>query len=295
MVRVATEADKVDVVELLRHAPFRHIHADWRLPIDWLGEKSFVVIPKTPLSERLDTFTTKLFPQRSMLMGCLVATADPAPAAWVRAAALDYIEQPEVALGEMLVEVEAALVETAVTHLAWLVIDSWPLAWLDNYDFFQANEIETYLKEDLSLPPQRPISDITLRPVTLDDMPALAAIETAAFEPLWRHSLDSLRLALNQTISFDVAEWQGQVAGFQFSTTARRRGAHLSRLTVSPEVQGKGVGSALLSHAIEGYRRRQLQYVSLNTQLDNDASLRLYEKFGFRPSNARLPVMVKSL
>lgn len=295
MVRVATEADKVDIVELLRHAPFRHIHADWRLPVDWLGEKSFVVIPKMPLSERLDTFTTKLFPQRSMLMGCLVATADPAPASWVRAAALDYIEQPEVALGEMLAQVEAALVETAVTHLAWLIIDTWPLAWLANYDFFQANEIETYVKEDLSLPPQPPAADLVVRPVVLDDMPVLAAMETAAFEPLWRHSLDSLRLAFSQTISFDVAEWQGQVVGFQFSTTARRRGAHLSRLTVSPDVQGKGVGSALLSHAIEGYRQRQLEYVSLNTQIDNYASLRLYEKFGFRPAEERLPVMVKSL
>jgi ribosomal protein S18 acetylase RimI-like enzyme len=295
MVRVATTADKTDIVELLRHAPFRHIHADWRLPVDWLGEDSFVVIPKTPLPEKLESFTAKLFPQRSMLMGCLAATADPVPAAWVRAAALNYIEQPEVALGKMLAHVEAYLVQTAVTELAWLVVDTWPLAWLANFDFQQVNEIETYLKQDLSLPALRPVPDLTIRPAELDDMPCLAQMETAAFDPLWRHSLNSLRLAINQTISFDVALWRGRLIGFQLSTAARRHGAHLSRLTVDPAVQGLGIGSALLAHAIEGYRQQGLQYVSLNTQIDNFPSLNLYRKFSFKPANDRLPVMVKSL
>ena len=295
MVRIATRADNVDIIELLRHAPFRHIHADWRLPVDWLGEESFVVIPKTPLPQRLQSFTEKLFPQRCQLLGCLVATADPAPAAWVRAAALDYVEQPEVALGHMLARVEAHLVKTAVTHLAWLVVDSWPLAWLNNFDFYQENEIETFIKDDFSVPPVRPVPDLIIRPAEPGDMVALAAIETAAFAPLWRHSLDSLRLAYKQTLSFEVAEWQGRLAGFQFSTSARRRGAHLSRLTVDPAAHGQGIGAALLAHAIASYQRRSLNYVSLNTQIDNNASLRLYEKFGFRPAHDRLPVMVKSL
>jgi ribosomal protein S18 acetylase RimI-like enzyme len=52
-----------------------------------------------------------------------------------------------------------------------------------------------------------------------------------------------------------VAEWQGRLVGFQFSTSARRRGAHLSRLTVDPAA-GQGIGSALLAHAIEEYQRR---------------------------------------
>jgi hypothetical protein len=53
----------------------------------------------------------------------------------------------------MLAEVEAHLVKTAVTQLAWLIVDSWPLAWLPDFDFYQVNEIETYIKDDLSLPP----------------------------------------------------------------------------------------------------------------------------------------------
>lgn len=295
MVRVATETDKADIVDLLRQAPFQHIHADWRLPVDWLGEKSFVVIPKTPLPSTLTSVRTKIFPQRSRLLGCLAATADPAPAAWVRAAALAYIEQPEVALGEMLAEVEAQLVKVGVTELAWLVVETWPMAWLPNFDFRQANEIETFIKPDLSLPPVRPVADLTIRPAAADDLARLAELETAAFDPLWRHSLDSLRLAYRQTANFTVAVWRGHVVGFQFSTSARRRGAHLSRLTVDPSMQGVGIGSALLAQAIESYRQQGLQYVSLNTQIDNFPSLQLYRKFNFEPTHDRLPVMVKSL
>jgi ribosomal protein S18 acetylase RimI-like enzyme len=295
MVRVATTADKADIMELLRHAPFRHIHADWRLPVDWLGEESFVVIPKTPLPHPVETMTMKLFPQRSLLLGCLVATADPVPAAWVRAAALDYIDQPEVALEKMVTRVGAYLAQLGVTQLAWLIIDRWPLAWLAALDFYQDNEIETYLKQDLTLPTVRTVDDLIIRPAGVEDLPRLAELEAAAFDPLWRHSLAALRLAYGQTLSFDVAVWRGRLVGFQFSTTARRRGAHLSRLTVDPAVQGLGIGSALLAHAIEGYRRQQLAYISLNTQVDNAPSLHLYRKFNFRPVDDRLPVMVKSL
>jgi ribosomal protein S18 acetylase RimI-like enzyme len=295
MVRVATEADKVDIVELLRHAPYRHIHSDWRLPVDWLGEKSFVVIPKTPLPHTLESVTAKLFSQRSLLLGCLAATADDSPAAWVRAVALDYIEQPEVALGKMLAEVEAYLGQTAVTELAWLIVDGWPMAWLPNFGFQQVNEIETYMKDDLTLPPIRSVPDLIIRPAGMDDMPGLARLEKAAFGPLWRHSLSSLRLAYSQTISFTVAIWRNQLVGFQFSTTARRRGAHLSRMTVDPDMQGLGIGSALLAHAIGEYKQQGVQYVSLNTQIDNFPSLKLYRKFNFEPTNDRLPVMVKSI
>jgi ribosomal protein S18 acetylase RimI-like enzyme len=296
MVRIATVADKVDIVELLRHAPFRHIHADWRLPVDWLGEESFVVIPKMPLPDPVETVTTKLFPQRSLLLGCLVATADPAPAAWVRAAALAYIDQPEVALGKMLEYVENYLAkEKGVTQLAWLIVDKWPLAWLPAFDFHQENEIVTYLKQDLLVPPARAVAELKLRPARLQDMPRLAEMERAAFDPLWRHSQASLCLALAQTISFDVAIWRGRLVGFQFSTAARRQGAHLSRLTVDPAVQGVGIGSALLAHAIQGYQQQGLRYISLNTQVDNAPSLHLYHKFGFQLVDDPLPVMVKSL
>ena len=40
-VRVANSGDKRVINRLIRGAPFCHIHADWRLPVDWLGWPEF--------------------------------------------------------------------------------------------------------------------------------------------------------------------------------------------------------------------------------------------------------------
>jgi ribosomal protein S18 acetylase RimI-like enzyme len=66
--------------------------------------------------------------------------------------------------------------------------------------------------------------------------------------------------------------------------------AHLSRMTVHPDHQGRGIGAALVARAIDGYHQRNLRAVSLNTQSDNLASRRLYERFGFRPTGYTYPV-----
>jgi ribosomal protein S18 acetylase RimI-like enzyme len=66
--------------------------------------------------------------------------------------------------------------------------------------------------------------------------------------------------------------------------------AHLSRMTVHPDHQGRGIGAALVARAIDGYHQRNLHAVSLNTQSDNLASRRLYERFGFRPTGYTYPV-----
>jgi ribosomal protein S18 acetylase RimI-like enzyme len=122
----------------------------------------------------------------------------------------------------------------------------------------------------------------------------LEQIEARAFEPLWRHSVSTLRLAWQHTVSFDVAAVDGQVVGFQFSTPSET-GAHLARLTVHPSFQGKGIGSHLMAYALAGYRRQGLKAATLNTQADNDASQNLYKRFGFQPNGQKFPVWVVDL
>jgi ribosomal-protein-alanine N-acetyltransferase len=125
-------------------------------------------------------------------------------------------------------------------------------------------------------------------------LPRLAEIEAITFDPLWRHSAIALALAHQQAWSFDVAEMNGHIVGFQFSTRSPR-GAHLARMAVHPHYQGRGVGAALLARAMAHYHAEGLRRVTLNTQMDNLASKRLYERFGFRPSGEEFPVWVMAL
>lgn len=288
-IRVATRADAAAITDLLRHAPYSHIHVDWHYPVDWLGSPGFVVQEDPQTATPDPPLTSRLFSTRARLLACLAVAADPPPAAWVRLAALEEVLDPVGTLAAMLAEVVAYLRETAVTELAWMPIEDWPAAWLHELGFHTVNEIETYVKNAMTVPPVREVPGLVIRPVDAADLSTLAQIEAEAFVPLWRHSKVGLTLARRQAFSFDVAELNGQIVGFQFSTHGRS-GAHLARMTVAPAFQGSGIGSALLAHTIRHYQRRGLRQVTLNTQVDNLPSQRLYKRFGFHTNGERFPV-----
>ncbi|MFN3492474.1 MAG: GNAT family N-acetyltransferase, partial [Anaerolineales bacterium] len=68
--------------------------------------------------------------------------------------------------------------------------------------------------------------------------------------------------------------------------------AHLARLAVRPEAQGRGVASALVSHLIQNLNSNQNGNLSVNTQEDNFASLALYKKLGFSKTGEYFPVLI---
>ncbi|HEX6385743.1 MAG TPA: GNAT family N-acetyltransferase [Anaerolineae bacterium] len=292
-VRVAARADASAIMNLLGTAAYTHYHVDWYLPGDWLGSSGFVVQPESESPAR-GSVTARLLGTRPRLRACLAAAADPLPAAWVRVVAIAGVARPRDSLAAMMELAVANLRRQGVTELAWLAVEEWPNSWLPELGFIRTNQIETYIKEDKAIPPVNPVPGLHIRQVLDSDMEALARLEAAAFQPLWRHSAHALAIARGQTLSFDVALLDDEIVGFQLSASSNS-GAHLVRMTVSPERQQMGIGSALLARTLEGYYRRGLTHVSLNTQVDNTASQRLYRKFGFRASRQRLPVWTREL
>ena len=121
------------------------------------------------------------------------------------------------------------------------------------------------------------------------DLPAVAEVDAAAFDPLWQNSLPSLERAYPQAVLATVIEANGQVLGYQLSTR-NPLGAHLARLAVRPELQGFGLGRALIADLIQQADRHAMYRLTVNTQSDNAASLALYKKTGFRETGERFPV-----
>jgi len=288
-VRVARRSDAADIRKLLQTAEYRHLHIDWYVPGDWLGSPGFVVLPN-PVKNS-GSVAAKMLGQTDSLVACLAAAADPLPAAWVRVAAINSPDQSDAPsmLAALLKSVIPFLRQQQVTQLAWLTADEWPNFWLKKLGFQQVNQIETYIKEDRDLPLVKPVPGLRIRPVIDSDLDRLAQIEENALDPLWRHSSQALIIARPQSLSFDVAVWREKIAAFQLSVRSEQ-GAHLVRLTVDPQYQRTGIGSALLAHALSGYYQQNLHTVTLNTQADNEASHVLYRKFGFQSGGYRLPV-----
>ena len=81
-IRTAQISDRHLLAQLWQTAGYVHVHAEWQLPVDWLGEPGFVVWDES--ATRPLTFPPR---EEMILRACLALIADPLPSAWVRIAA----------------------------------------------------------------------------------------------------------------------------------------------------------------------------------------------------------------
>ena len=115
------------------------------------------------------------------------------------------------------------------------------------------------------------------------------AVDRSSFVQIWQNTQDYLEIAFRQANIATIAEYEGRLVGYQISTSTPM-GGHLARLAVSPEFQGRGVGSSLLCDVLEQFHRRGAHAVTVNTQHDNYASISLYKKFGFVATGETYPI-----
>lgn len=282
-IRTAVQQDAGAIMRLLQTAELGHIHVDWRLPGEWLGEPAFFVHEASSGQRR-----SKLLGEpRPQIDAVLCVAADPPPASWVRISGLRNSE--DLSLMAEMIRIAIDTLPPEVNEIAWFVTDSWPYAWLRQLGFRKADDVMTYRKNDFSIPRLDAPSALQIRPVREEEMPLLAEIEATAFAPRWRHSAEALAMAWKQSLSFDVAEVGDRLIGFQFSTHGPYS-AHLARMTVHPDWQGQGVGGALLAEALASYQAAGAVYATLNTQRANEPSRKLYTRFGFEPTGQEFPV-----
>lgn len=137
-----------------------------------------------------------------------------------------------------------------------------------------------------------------LRPTQKTDFASLAAVDAAAFEPLW-HMGESDLLALNRDCRFEVAETDRTPIGYaalrlhQDGSAHGFSGAQVVRLAVHPNAQKQGVGRQLLVSCLAYARSLGIRRIYLNTQESNGRSRKLYESIQFQIRGRPVPVLVK--
>lgn len=89
------------------------------------------------------------------------------------------------------------------------------------------------------------------------------------------------RFAAEPTAAF-AAELDGQVVGSNFATNWGSVG-FFGPLTVHPDVQGSGLGSALMEPAMERFDTWGTRHAGLYTFAESAKHVGLYQKFGFYP------------
>ncbi len=88
---------------------------------------------------------------------------------------------------------------------------------------------------------------------------------------------------------FFVAEEGGAIVGFASVHSRWFWGGEIfgeiHELVVAPAHRRRGIGSALLRHAIDFLRSKKRKRIGLWVGRENEQAKRLYRKFGFRPTD----------
>jgi ribosomal-protein-alanine N-acetyltransferase len=271
-VRPAGLQDRQLVSSLIFYENHAHRHLDWRPPLDWLGSPYFWLIE-----------------ENGRALAVLACPPDPPGVAWIRLFAFSGQVSAVEAWSALWELAREEIARRGGAQVGLIAMQGWMRELLARTDFDRPQTIVMLeWRGRAFLPPSVP-SVTRLRPMTADDLPAVAQVDAEAFDPFWHNSPDALARAFSQAALATVAESDGRVVGYQLST-GNPTGAHLARLAVRKEAQGVGLGAALVADLIVKMRQRGAFRISVNTQNDNLASLKLYQRLGFTRTGKEYPV-----
>ncbi len=271
-IRPATTSDQQKLADLIFFESHVHRHLDWRTPLDWLGHSPYWVLQ-----------------EGRQLTAALACPTDPESIAWIRIFAYASHVSGHLAWPALWHPARDQLAEQGGATVAAIATQQWFDQLLLAAQFHLSGHIVLLEWNEETVEPHTARTSVHVRAMTTEDLPQVVEVDTAAFEPLWRNSLPALRKAYQQSSYATVAEGDNGLVGYQISSGGAF-GAHLARLAVLPEIQGRGVGAALVSELIQHMRQRGGSKVTVNTQANNAASLALYTRLGFQRTGEKYPV-----
>lgn len=135
--------------------------------------------------------------------------------------------------------------------------------------------------------PGAPRPPVTVRTAQPEDLPVLAALETAGFPPNRAWSAPLLRLELEAPGALMLlAEGPDGIVGYAaFRTVADE--SELLRLAVHPDARRRGIGRALVRAGLAASAVRGARRCFLEVRLHNRAAINLYRALGFRDAGRR--------
>lgn len=273
-VRRAVLEDHQQIAGLLFHETNIHRHLDWRSPLGWLGSANFWVLE-----------------EGGRVLAAMACPQDPPLVSWIRVFGyLPHLSGAE-AWNTLWDAASADMAGSRGAQVAAIVVKQWFQTILLHSGFTPRQSITLlelrgeYFARSFPVP-----KGLRIRGMLEEDLQAVADLDLQAFGPFWHNTRSALDRARLQAVYASVAEDSSGVIGYQLST-GNPFGAHLARLGVRKEAQGRGIGAALVSDLVDHLGPIHLSRISVNTQSDNEASLALYKKLGFIRTGEQYPVL----
>ena len=132
-----------------------------------------------------------------------------------------------------------------------------------------------------SLPAAHSPLPMTIRPMQLEDLPQVIALDQLCFTLPWPPSSYRFELLENQAARCWVAATnEDQIVGVLVMWFIVDE-AHIATIAAHPNVRRQGIGRALLLTGLHQAVEQNMLTATLEVRAQNEAAIRLYEQFGF--------------
>lgn len=263
--RQADWSDAIQIQKLLNSHVLTHRYLDWRDPIQWLGMKPFLLLEK---HEKLQA-----------IMAC---PPDPPGIAWVRLFSCSWETPLDLAWNVLCSEaIRLLTIDTPTTRCYILPLEKWFDTLLQRKLYKKYQEIVILQRELDSLSSSKMPPEMGIRQMREDDLQTVTNIDSSSFEAIWIYSAHTIELAFQQSGVALIAEIQGKPVGYLLCTLSGSAG-HLARIAILPEHTRRHIATHLIEKLLMDLKLHGFTQITLNTQSNNQASLALYDKMGFR-------------
>ncbi len=243
---------------------------------------------------KLNTYIAYLVEDDIALRGFVMVEPQPPDAGLIVTLAVHDNSSVVTVLDLVVPALDAALRMHHLSFLLQIGQAPWLTSVLPQYGFAVADQIVTFEWQKQPLPPLQQHPHLQVRPAHLYDLPDLLVLDQLVFGPTWRKPRSTFKQALALATSFNVGIVEDTLIAYEWCDQFGDHG-HLTRLATHPTYQQQGIGAQMLRQALETLMGHGVVKVTLNTQIDNVISQKLYRRFGFKPTAQVIDVMLKQV
>ncbi len=252
------------LLDLAWHSQWAHKHLDWYETDQWLdGEMGDVLLAW----------------HGDQLVGYLGLSLPIDGWSWIRLLGIRDGRMPGLVVRELCEAAEARCPALGINNIVVLMITNWLPTYLSERGFSLEDDVIT-MNHIGHRPRAAPEHSARIRAADQRDVDGIMMIDRLAFDAPWQLAEHDIWQAIRCATSATVATIDDELIAYQLSTRLEGLG-HLARLAVHPAYQRQGIASALIEQLLAEFRQWNLEELSVNTQLSNLPSQRLYERYGF--------------
>jgi ribosomal-protein-alanine N-acetyltransferase len=276
-IRAYQSSDYGHVLDFIFYQAQTHFHLDWEPVQSWLGDSR--------------TLTLVAYQNDGSIQGVMAFSPPHQQTAWLRMLGLGNDNPADVF--QALWDFACPLLIPRIKLVAATVAEEWLPDLLEGIGFSQRDTVINLVRINQPLPAIS-LSQVKVRGVRLWEVTQVLAIDHAAFPAIWQMREPDLRAAGRRAHRYAVALNKTGIVGYLMAMR-HESNIHLARLATLPDYQNSGIATRLVYDLIQNADKLRVDTITVNTQLSNASSRRLYDRFGFERDYRDLPVYCREL